>query len=559
MLVKELLLEALKPSQYRKYVRAWDREKYDRAIFPKGEYRIYLPLHKSEENKEIVVPQEIEKVLTINGYTLVDYIGGKAKDKYGRDTTIGKILGRFAPNLKSTFDNDPQRKGSKGDEASLIVISRHPYDIAGMSTDRGWTSCMNLVSGGNKKYVMANVKGGSLIAYLVDKNDLNINRPKARVLINPFINKDNPNEVALGVNSKVYGTASPEFLNTVVKWADSINASKNLEGTYKLSSKVYPETDDNEKWFGKIPTTEKEQLKFLEQRPDSFYLIKNPSRKVQEKAVSLWGSNIKYISNPDEKLQKLAVRDDTSNIKYIENPTPMVQKYVVKDYPEYIEFIKNPTEELQLYCVRNDPESFEYIKNPTESVQKLAVKLYGYNILFIKDPSEELQMLAVNSDPSSIEYIDNPTEKVQLASLRYDFYNINYINNPTEKVQLMVVKSDINYIYNIDEPTPAVQLYAIKINPTIISQISDPTEEVQMIAVKYDPNLLARIKRPTEKVKIQAVTEMPSLLKLIKNPSDEVKQAAKEAKKRLATGKVATKKATSTVSRKSISPPKRKK
>ena len=63
-------------------------------------------------------------------------------------------------NIEQSNDLDLLQKNSneKSVAASLeteylMVISKHPYDIGGMSTNRSWTSCMNLRGGENSNYV----------------------------------------------------------------------------------------------------------------------------------------------------------------------------------------------------------------------------------------------------------------------------------------------------------------------------------------------------------------------------------------------------------------------
>ena len=88
---------------------------------------------------------------------------------------------------------------------TVIVISRHPYDIAGMSTGRGWTSCHNIRNGSYKHYVLLSIVGGCLIAYLCRKDDtsvpigesqqarskkVKISNPLGRILIKPYIRQD---------------------------------------------------------------------------------------------------------------------------------------------------------------------------------------------------------------------------------------------------------------------------------------------------------------------------------------------------------------------------------
>ena len=93
--------------------------------------------------------------------------------------------------------------------SGYIIISRHPYDIAGMSTGRGWRSCMHLEDGQFNEYVPQTIAAGGLIAYLCNEDDKNIKNPKGRVLIKPFapnydeMNYEEPNFKLFC--SRVYG------------------------------------------------------------------------------------------------------------------------------------------------------------------------------------------------------------------------------------------------------------------------------------------------------------------------------------------------------------------
>jgi len=56
---------------------------------------------------------------------------------------------------------------------------------------------MHLEDGENRRYVMADVEKGSIIAYAVRESDKNINRPLGRYLIKPFINELDKSDVLL--------------------------------------------------------------------------------------------------------------------------------------------------------------------------------------------------------------------------------------------------------------------------------------------------------------------------------------------------------------------------
>jgi len=226
----------------RPMVAGWDKARYE-DIFLKFEhsrnkYRIYLPLVGNEINHAITVPQQVSEVLQEQGYVVEDYLAGIAvrTDNPKKKIKIGKLLKE--PSSKKVFDNDPQRSAIKNVK-QWVVISRHPYDILGMSFDRGWTSCMNVHSGVNKHYLQQDVKAGTLVAYLIKDLDKNINSPSARILLKPyFLDKGKETLLSPGGPDTIYGTAPRSFYNTVVKFCEKINAGK-PNGTYLLSSLLY--------------------------------------------------------------------------------------------------------------------------------------------------------------------------------------------------------------------------------------------------------------------------------------------------------------------------------
>ena len=185
------LIEALPISQAKPYVKAWDPN-FHKSVFErqprkdKNAYRIYLPF-ETEVKKAVLIPPTLQAYLQSaipNKPYATDadnYMQGLAYEVANptRKLGIGKMLARSEASekdaarktelqaLKKTFDADPQRAATRKAD-KLIVISRHPYDVAGMSTDRGWKSCMNLVDGINRHYVLRDVKQGSLVAYLIN-------------------------------------------------------------------------------------------------------------------------------------------------------------------------------------------------------------------------------------------------------------------------------------------------------------------------------------------------------------------------------------------------------
>jgi hypothetical protein len=247
--------------------------------------RLFLDLNIDYSNIQHQLMRKIDAVLDKESYTvrsMKSYIDGIAyKYKYAEDGTyvvdtknpvkIGKLLQKYEPdgeievttrvNGKKTtkkipgkpllheFKNDPIR-AANGKFA--VVISRHPYDLAGASTDRSWTSCMDLGferinypksrknEGSNKKFVSKDINEGSLIAYVVPVNELykgpngetktKLEKPLSRITMKPH--SSNKGDVySIGT---MYGNKYPEFEKMVEEWI-----SKNLNNKLTGSETIY--------------------------------------------------------------------------------------------------------------------------------------------------------------------------------------------------------------------------------------------------------------------------------------------------------------------------------
>ena len=201
--------------------------------------RIYIPFEgsKTQVTNSSPVQKEIETTLSGTDFKLKDYVKGVVLDKLGRDQKIGKVLTKLGkPELVNKFNADKTREGAKKSEL-MLVFSKHPYDIAGMSTDRGWSSCMELYTGAYKRYVKWDIKEGSFIIYLAKSDDLNLKSPRARCVAKPYINIESKQDVVYSTGSKIYGTAPGDFITTVQELIDTIQPNK--VGVFELDSKLY--------------------------------------------------------------------------------------------------------------------------------------------------------------------------------------------------------------------------------------------------------------------------------------------------------------------------------
>lgn len=191
-------------------------EGYDRLYYQLPERNL------SEDDYAII------KYLENRDYEIIDYRQGLAR-RIGshKIIKIGKMLQRFKKNcdgqeckiieeLIKAFEKSPYR--IKGD--LVIVISQNPHDIAKMSTDRGWKSCLALDkeegSEAVRELVFCEAEEGGFIAYVIYSNDPQIKKPLSRILIRRFESLDG--ESVAMAETRMYGAQIPEFLNFVEEW-----------------------------------------------------------------------------------------------------------------------------------------------------------------------------------------------------------------------------------------------------------------------------------------------------------------------------------------------------
>jgi len=255
----EVSLSALTPSQYRPFMKMFKPDPQLLKLFQKisgrignRAMRLYFDFQSDKLLKNFApeCPSEIKDYLVEKGFVLEDYVSGTARDKHDRVVRIGKILSK-QPELAKTFETDPNRKAivSVTRGKKTVCLSMHPYDIAGMSTGRGWTSCMNLDDGINKQYVADDIKHHTLVAYLIDSSDKDLKRPLSRVLIKRFYAM-NKKDFFYHVE-RVYPTPNEPFISSVQEFINE-HINKPLIGdkamedvTYRLHEDLYSDTNTN--------------------------------------------------------------------------------------------------------------------------------------------------------------------------------------------------------------------------------------------------------------------------------------------------------------------------
>jgi hypothetical protein len=194
------------------------------------EDRIYF--HLKDESRS-PVQDEIEAWLAKSGYTDIDYVGGMATDNRKNRRKIGKILADQPGYLKA-FVDDPARSTRK----LMVVLTRHPYDVARGSFGRGWQSCRtdsySVKSTGGRE-----AAAGVLAAYLIREDDPNIHDPLTRVFLKPYYGVAKDENDKEKKQSYVYmafnpiGLHNPGFVDAVNNFAEE-TFNKGKFGKFKL-------------------------------------------------------------------------------------------------------------------------------------------------------------------------------------------------------------------------------------------------------------------------------------------------------------------------------------
>jgi hypothetical protein len=257
-----LLFEELTDAQKRQ-VDSWQKtgaaELISRDAIKEGD-KVILDL---DDGSEPVQPSaKVMDYLRQAGIEVMDYKSGLAKKVGDKNIMrIGKLFNKLNTpvDIRKEYENDPARATANKPVSDLkIIITRNPYDVAGMSTDREWRSCMNMVDGMYRSKLEYDIKHGTHVAYLVSQNDLEIKNPLARIALKPFVETDTAKAIAdrhtiLVPENRMYTRATPPtaFQYTVNKWAKTHFPAKD-DVIYGISDELY---NDSGRSMYASPTT----------------------------------------------------------------------------------------------------------------------------------------------------------------------------------------------------------------------------------------------------------------------------------------------------------------
>lgn len=275
-------------NKYRLYIPANDLDFSKMTSFVKKEIEAFFNHVNKTGNSVISKAAEGDKE-----YKIIDYIGNQIHVPGQKNPTkITKVLQKLDQKaLSDLYCTDPLRDGAnKIKSEKYIVISSHFYDIAGMSAGRDWTSCMDILNQPDKtkakvkvddedfedfdeedyeeiesklgsdvhiewdnknttqtvytnprkdaiEYIEADIAKGTLIAYLILKDDQNIEKPLARILLKPYNMCPNGDEEQCDgkwvyfPEQTIYGLRISSFRQKMIDIC--CNAQKELQGDWE--------------------------------------------------------------------------------------------------------------------------------------------------------------------------------------------------------------------------------------------------------------------------------------------------------------------------------------
>lgn len=198
--------------------------------------RVY---HMDTPEKKIKIMQALQE--TGEADKMTDF---KSKPKYAVDEKGAYKLDKKGNKIiavpprpltmAQVYAADPVRAAST--KPKQIVITRNRYDVAGMSTGRGWRSCMHMEDGINRHYLPADMQQGTLTAYVATVAEPKAGEAPKDVLESPIgrINlkrfDSSRGDTIFRPEASSYGTIPTNFKKNVREWA---------EKNYPISAGIY--------------------------------------------------------------------------------------------------------------------------------------------------------------------------------------------------------------------------------------------------------------------------------------------------------------------------------
>jgi hypothetical protein len=362
---------------------------------------IYRPLVDLDGKSEVHAAIEQDIGIPISSD---DYEKGMVKDKSGKQIRIGSAISD--PKLRNAFKIDPLRKGQSTKAASRNVrITRSPTGVAGQTSHgQSWEdhSCKNFNDGINKSYLCHEVKHGTVVAYLTDKES---GEEIARGTFQPYTNKEGNYMYKL---DSYYGENNAQFKKYLGQLEKELSQPHSGSLMYNIHPNVYNDSGV-EKSLSHDANYE-DYKNALEQGELELNVVPEELRTPElcKIAVSQDGMALKYV--PEElrtpEQCKIAVSQNSYALGYVskELRTPELCKIAVSQKGWALQFVPEDLPEYAELCkiaVSQNGEALRYVPEElrTPTLCKIAVSQDGEALQYVPEElrTPELCKIAVSN------------------------------------------------------------------------------------------------------------------------------------------------------------------
>ena len=337
-----------------------------------------------------------------------------------------------------------------GDQ-SVVVITWVPRLILTQSTGTPWTSCQNLLIGGQKESVLTGAQEGVFIAWLVGLKNVNdIRKPKARILIKPFLpkNKGNKKEI-IWWSSTVYSESGGNFglfkkvvnsflyqkqqkiIDTrkgISKTVATLSGKKNMyEKGAKNLYRIYPDKEvgfnPEEEKFAKIIANKRHNVDQLFNAYDfDMNAFMNFLKKMNDKEFNKYN-----IDN------SLIVHSLTNNMPVIFNYViQRIKKYDIEKIESYAFILFDQSDNQTMVKIYINFLNEQYIVNRDKFF-----KVYGYYNLYDMFKNHQLINLFLK-EKIGVDFLNQAPLKILIKT-----YSNSLVSEDIKKTILVLMKNKI--------------------------------------------------------------------------------------------------------------------
>lgn len=300
------------------------------------------------------------------------------------------LFGMFDGRISQTYELITDKL-----EDYRIVVSRNPFHIAEASTEQIWRSCLNLESGCYRDRLRNDAEYGSLIAYVVHKDDVMMRHPLMRRMLRLGENNDGDDlSLAFSID-RPYGVGNGSklsmiFINTLKSFLlETTNSDKTK--THSVPGDVY--VDDVRHFNPQDPFYSNDCAVSDHNRNIDFYDFKNTYfySILEQKLANKLKKKLKRDLT-DEELSRTNIQhalDARYDISHFARNFLETRAEFKHNYSDYIDQIEEKIKKISNIKKTNNDDIVKYyneylarevkaIEEPLSRVRTLVDKLYEF-------------------------------------------------------------------------------------------------------------------------------------------------------------------------------------